>query len=502
MKIENFSIPFWILKNGIKNEKDQLFEFKDHFFLFDILRDFKQKQVIKKAAQVGLSVSMNLKAFFFAKQFGLSSIYIMPSDSDVEEFSKTKTDRIYQSNECIRRSIRMDNVGLKQIGDTFIYFKGTRSKAAPISTTTDILIRDEYDRHDLEISEIYSSRTSASKFKGEWTLSNPSTKGVGVDALWQLSDKKEWFIRCEECNEEQPLIWEKNVDEIKGIYVCSKCGAEIKERRKGKWISTGLGEWSGYHISQMLAQWLTAKDLIKEKETKGIEYFYNFILGEPYAVGDIPNFRQIITDNWTTEAIDEEPFYMGIDVGKEKHWVLGSAKGIFKIGKCLSRQELEDVIIRYNPTVVMDSGPERTWAEEFKKKFPKLFLCFYRKDKNIADMIQWGGDKGAFEDAKNWGYVWIDRNRVVEQTVWSLKENEIKFALSREDLEKVIQHWSAMRRIEEEVKSLRDKRYVWENTGPNHFCFTAGTKILTNKGEKNIEEIKIGDFVLTRNGFF
>ncbi len=473
MKLEDVSLPFWVVCNQIKNEKGELFEFKDHYFLYDILRDKSQLQVIKKAAQVGLSVTMNLKTFFFADKMGLSSIYIMPSDSDVEEFAKTKTDRIFQANECIRKRIKLDNVGLKQIGNTFIYYKGTRSKAAPISTTTDILVFDEYDRCDLEIAEIYSSRIVASKFKGKWLLSNPSSVGVGVDLAWKQSDKKEWFITCKKCGESQSLEWETNVDEIRGIYVCRNCGKELtdNERKIGKWQATGQGEWSGYHISQMMAPWLTAKDLIKEKEEKGIEYFRNFILGEQCSVGTSADFRQIITDNWTTDPLDAPPYYMGVDIGKRKHWVLGSRKGIFKIGVCESREELESVITRYNPIVVMDSGPERTWAEEFKRKFPKLFLCFYRRDKDIAEMVQWGGEKGNFEDAKNWGYVWIDRNRVIDDLVYNLMRGEIQFSLSRDDLEKYIKQWEDMRRIEEEVKSLRTGRYIWEAVkGINHFA--------------------------------
>lgn len=470
--LSNYSIISWILKNGIKNEKGELFEFKDHFFLYDILRDFSPEQVIKKCSQIGASVAMNLKVFFMADKKGIGSIYTMPSDSDVEEFSKTKTDRIFQANQCIRERIKLDNVGLKQIGDYFVYFKGTRSKAAPISTTTDCLIHDEKDRSDLKIVEDYQSRITASKYRWTWSLSNPSAYNIGIDLDWKLSDKKEWFITCLGCGKEQFLTWEDNVDEIKEIYVCSGCQKEFtkNERRLGKWKPTGTGRISGYHISQMMAPWLTASDLIKVKEKQGIAYFRNFILGEPYSAGEITDFSKAILDIWTPSSIDNGQLYMGIDVGKEKHWVLGSKEGIFRIGKCESRSELEEIIYKYNPIVVMDSGPERTWAEEFRNKFPKLWVCFYRKDKEGSEMIKWGGMKNSEEEYQKLGYVWIDRNRIIDDLVYNLQRGEFQINLNRDDLERYIEHWQTMRRMEE-INALGQKRYVWESsTGVNHFA--------------------------------
>lgn len=396
----------------------------------------------------------------------------MPSDTDVEEFSKTKTDKIFQSNKCIRSKLKLDNVSLKQIGNTFVYFKGTRSKSAPISTTADWLMHDEVDRSDLNIVETYESRISASDFKRRFYFSNPSLTNVGVDMYWKDSDKKEWFIRCDKCNEEQPLEWESNVNEIKGIYVCSKCNTELDDfvRMSGNWKPTARGDYSGYHISQMMASWLSAKDLIKVRERRGVEYFRNFVLGESYSVGEVTDFRQAVLDSWVGDPIDSKPFYMGVDIGRRKHWVLGSKKGIFKMGVCETREELESVIDRYNPTTVMDSGPERTWAEEFKKKYPKLYLCFYRRDKDKAEIISWGGEKGSFEDAKNIGYVWIDRNRLIDLVIYDLQKGEFLFNLKRDELEKMIEHWETMRRVKEDT-SLGGERYVWESTtGENHFA--------------------------------
>lgn len=40
-----------------------------------------------------------------------------------------------------------------------------------------------------------------------------------------------------------------------------------------------------------------------------------------------------------------------------------------------------------------------------------------------------------------------------------------------------------------------------DENSPDHFCLIGDTKIMTNKGEKKIKDIKINDFVLTRKGF-
>jgi len=467
------SPALWMRKNRFINEKGDVLTFKNHLFLFDIYKDMSQLQAIKKCAQIGASVMMNLKSFYMAKYMRLTTIYTMPSDSDVFEFVRTKSDKIFQSNPQLRKELVIDNVSLKQIGDRFIYFKGTRSKTAPLSTTSDVLIHDEIDRSDLFIIEQYKSRILASKFKAIWQLSNPSTIGVGVDVPWRESDQKEWFVKCGGCKNEQYLVWEENVDEIRRIYVCKFCNKELtpKERRLGHWKATKPGaEISGYHISQMMAPWMTAAELVKEKEKRGLAYFYNFILGEPYHVGTVADFRQMLTDSYTANPLDKEPFIMGIDIGIEKHYVLGSKKGIFKIGKVRTRQELESIIDKYNPWIAMDAGPERTWAEEFKQKYPKCFLVFYRADKPKAPIVQFGGMKGGKEDKKNWGYVWADRNRAIDKVINEYMIGNILMYLSREDLEAFIKHWETLRRIEE-ITGLGTKRYKWESTtGEDHWA--------------------------------
>lgn len=473
MKVEEHSPAMWMLKNNFINERGIPLAFdENHLFLYEIYKDLSPRQVLKKAAQIGASVMLNLKSFYMCKYKKYDVIYTMPSDTDVYEFVRTKTDKIFMSNPVLRKDIKIDNVGLKGIVDRFIYFKGTRSKTAPLSTTADLLIHDEIDRSDMIIIEQYASRIGASKYKGIWLASNPSISNVGVDIMWKDSDQKEWFIKCKGCGLEQQLIWEENVDEIRGIYVCKSCGKELtpRERRLGRWIPTNPGgEVSGYHISQMMAAWLTAKQLVKEKEKRGLEYFLNFVLGEPYHIGTTTDFRQMILDCYTTTPLDKKPYFLGVDIGIEKHYVLGSKEGVFETGKVKSRQQVEHIIEKYNPITVMDAGPERTWAEEFKDKYPNLHLCFFRTDRPRAEIVKWGGMSGNKEDLKDIGYVWVDRNRIIDLLISEILNGRMLFRMQREVLEAYMKHWGTMRRIEEGT-ALGSKRYKWESTtGEDHW---------------------------------
>ena len=476
LNLEEINLPFWIIKNGIVNEKSELLSFKERLFLYDIFNDFSRNQVIKKCAQVGLTVTKTIKSYFAAKKLGYNVIFTMASDDDVSEFVRTKADKIFQANELMRKNLFSDTVGLKQIGNRFVYYKGTKSKTAAISTTADILIHDEIDRSDLGTIEDYQSRILTSKYKATWYISNPSQIGIGVDEYWKLSDRKEWFIKCVKCNQWQTLTWEENVDQIRGLYVCKNCNEEIKDwqRIKGKWMPTAESKgFSGYHISQMMAPWISAKELIHEKENRTDEYFRNFILGEPYQVGETASFRQGIMDSQTARDLRTKPFFLGVDVGRVKHYLLGNKEGVFQKGKFEAREDLEEILKKWEPTTVIDAGPERTWAEEIQKKFPRVFLCFFHKDKDIKELIKWGGHKGTFEDRKNYGYVWADRTRIIDKTWADILNGEILYGMTKDELEEYIRHWETMRRIVVVEEKSKKERYVWESsTGLDHFVFT------------------------------
>lgn len=465
------SIIGFLKEHGIVNERGERIGFSDRPFLYDPIRDWSRFQCYKKAAQgIGMSVTMNLKALYAAKHKGWSSVHAFPTDGDAAEFVKTKTNKILRANPVFH-GIQSDNIELKEIGDRFIHYQGTNSRSGALSKTVDVIIQDEKDRSDQQFLKDLESRTINSNFKGVWSLSNPSVDGAGVDADWAESDKKEWFVTCKN-GHAQPMTWPESIDLVAGLFICSECKEPLSddERRKGKWTATGnpSAKWSGYHMTLMFAPRISASYLIEQWDGgKNPEYFNNFILGEPYSPGDTKIERHAILDNWTPKNIDTGKYYLGVDVGNVKHYVLGSEKGILKVGTFTEWHDLDQLLMRYSPTTVMDAMPENTMAHHYKDTKENFFICHFTKDKDNNSYIRWGEN-----DQK--GIVFADRNRLIDHFVNDLLDGKILYSLpSDKDFRTYIKHCEDLRRVKE-VNNLGVERYIWDSlTGEDHFLFAS-----------------------------
>ena len=468
MDLSQASIIGFLHKNQIVNEKSEPISFEKRLFLYDIFRDWSQEQVIKKAAQIGLSVTMIIKTLFAPKAFKWNIIYTLPSDSDVNEFVAAKTNKIIQSNSCFH-GLQTDNIERKQVGDRFVFYKGTISKTAAIMTTADLLVHDELDRSDLIAVENYRSRIKASDYKGIWKFSNPSVERAGVDVEWQKSDQKEWEILCTACNFWQIMRWPDSVDMNAKKFRCLRCGHHLTdgERAYGRWVAQAPGnKISGYHISLLMAPWVPAADIITESELDQ-EHFHNFILGEPWSPGDMRVSRATILDCWTPRNLETGRWYLGVDVGNIKHYVLGSEKGLIKIGKFSEWRNLDELLTKYKPICVIDAMPENTMSRYYVDNYPNVFMSYYKLDRARHDLIVWGKRTAQSDDS---GVVYSDRNRLIDTVIATVQRAEILFGLSSDrDFREFIKHWETLRRIKA-VNNQGIERYEWETTtGVDHY---------------------------------
>lgn len=468
--VQDFSIHDWVLKHNFKTEEGKPLDFRSHLFLFEPYCDFSPDQASKKCSQVGWTIMSMTKSIFAMQQLGWNIIYTMPSDSDITELVPAKFDQLVRNNPSAVPIADVNRVGMKSIGDKFLYFDGTISKTGAISKTVDCLIHDETDRSDQKRIAEYQSRITHSAVRATWKLSNPTTPRFGIDLDWQGSDQKEWVIRCRGCKQSQIMNWSRNVDVKKGAYICSSCGKVLtdEERRVGEWQQQNPGSAvSGYHVNQLIAPWIDAKYLIRWRDKPGgDETFFPMALGEPFSSADTVVDRTLILDCWTNREIGTAKWYLGIDVGRLKHWVLGSERGIVKIGRTESWRELEDIISRYNPVTVIDALPDITATDEFIAKYPRARKCYFNKDKATSEAVKYG-------EGEEFKVVWANRSRCIGETVGEFMAGEILLALDPNDpaLPYFITHWETVRRQPKETP-LGQVVYEWDTVSTeDHFVF-------------------------------
>jgi hypothetical protein len=446
--------------------------------------DMASLQVVLKAPQIGATVAELIKTMYCAKKNKWDVIYTLPTQGDVNDMAGGKVNRIIAQNPVLLDWCKEhDTVEQKAIGDNIIYYRGTWTTKQAMMVSSDLNVHDEVDASNPEVITQYETRLQAKSNGRRWYFSHPSLAGFGVDIYWRQSDRKEWFITCPSCKKEQQLKWPDNIDLITRSYICQFCKEPISDssRRLGAWKATSSGIFSGYHISQLMCPWITAEKICIDWETKPKEYFYNYVLGLPYAQGDDKIDSTTVLKNCVEEVNDqEEPIIIGVDTGLPIHYVIGNKDGLFHYGQCKEPSQgydpydtLEGFLKRWKKSIIVsDQGGDLIGIRKLAAKYPgKVYLCYYRRDSTGAQMIKWGqGD--------NYGIVTVDRNRMIQMIVEQLKEiGRIKLNGTKEEWTEFADQFNNIYREfvtsnngqGKDDSSLYKNQFVWKRMGPDHY---------------------------------
>jgi hypothetical protein len=480
----------WVEKHGIVNEAGQTIEFKKRSFLKAIYDDLSPKIAILKPPQIGATVMSCIKALYVAHELRKDIVYTLPTQSDVQDIVGGSFNRIIAQNPILQAWTKdHDTVEQKGVGDNLIRFRGTFSPKQATMVPASLLIHDEVDSSDAEVLTLYQTRLEGQEReedKWSWYFSHPSLSGHGVDVYWEQSDKKEWFITCNECKTEQILEWPTSVDIERGLYICRKCGSSIgdNERINGKWMGTGNGDFSGYHISQLMLYNKSAKDIIKafNDPQKDRQYFYNYVLGLPYIGSEDRIDPSVVLRNCVDVVNEQEGrTIIGADTGHGIHYVLMNKDGVFFFDhetEITATKDPYDVIRDYlyrfvRSIAVFDQGGDLIGVRKLQAEFPgRVFLCFYRKDKKTTELMTKGeGDK--------YGEVYVDRNRMMTLCVEEMRDTgRVRLNGTKDEWAEFASHWGNMYREKIEVdskpgkddKTLYGGEWVWKRNGPDHFA--------------------------------
>lgn len=474
----------WVEKYKIKNEAGLPIEFHNHRFMMDFYNDMNPLQVFLKPPQIGATVAEIIKTLYCAHKKGWDIIYTLPTQADVQDMAGGKINRIIAQNPILKEWVKdHDTVEQKSVGKQIIYYRGTFSNKQAMMVSSDLNVHDEVDASDAQVIAQYETRLQAKAGGRRWYFSHPSVAGFGVDIHWQKSDKKEWFVVCPHCKKEQQLSWPDNIDLVRRCYQCSICKEEMSDetRRMGKWKATAVGDFSGYHCSQLMCPWITAEKILKDKVEKDEQYFWNYVLGLPYVGSENKISAGQILKNVTSKVNEQNnTIVIGVDTGLPIHYTVANKEGVFYYGKCQAPSanydpygELENLLLKWKDAIIVsDQGGDLIGIRKLQAKYPgKVFLCYYRKDRKTKEMIRWGKDE-------EYGTVIVDRNRMIQLSVEQFRDiGRIRLNGDVADWKEFADHWNNIYRelvVAKETPGkdshgLYNAEFVWKRNGPDHF---------------------------------
>jgi phage terminase large subunit GpA-like protein len=275
--------------------------------------------VLMMGAQTGKSACfLNVGVGYFTEQDPSHVMIVQPTIDDAEKFSKDRVAKMISETPRLKplfaspRSRDSNNTLLhKEFPGGFIRLAGANAPSGLASTPIRILICDEVDKYPPSAGtegdpvELGIKRTTTYWNRKIALASTPNIKHESrIEAAFQASDQRYFYVPCPQCEELQVLRWENlrwpspengapRHQPEKCYYICAH-GCEIIEQdkfemvRHGSWISDAQsldGKTAGFHINALYSPWITWAELIHEfikatkvaKEQRNTELLKTFV---------------------------------------------------------------------------------------------------------------------------------------------------------------------------------------------------------------------------------
>lgn len=237
-----------------------------------------------------------------------------PSEPMSEAFVQDKLDPMLRATPVLSERVApeggrsaVNNVGKKEFPGGYLSMAWATSSTALRMRSVKLVWADEIDEYPLSINKqgdpiaLAYKRTQTFRAQGAKLVlaSTPVLKGMSrIDEYFEASDKRYFFVPCEQCGTFDHLVWEQLKWE-KGkpetaYYECPHCGfpmsdSSIKRQVKfGHWRATApFNGTAGFHIWQIYSPWSSLREIAREHdEAKGKaekeQYFWNTVVGRSY----------------------------------------------------------------------------------------------------------------------------------------------------------------------------------------------------------------------------
>lgn len=469
------------------------------------LRDEHPHKVYKKGRQIGITELSVTEAICFLDQNpNTNLIYTFPRDKQLETLATTRINPAFNETPRMRRLLTgVNQQQTKRINQSHLILRSAWEAGLGEGVNADVVVFDEKDRMKPGIEVAFKESMASSSFGWVRDVSTPTLPNRGVDETYQLSDQRNWFVKCSRCGHKQPITHEsikqmvnlpmvlpKELPKDAFEYLCEKpkCGG-VLNRMHGEWVAKrpSVQRVRGYHMPQMIAIWLSATDIMQKRvDYKFIQLWTNYVLGE-VALGesillhdsdfDAANAGHPLIHGRTADWVY---ITVGIDWG-HKNWLV--VQGLNTNG----RQYI------LNGNMFVDNRSEELqsvrrideWIERFQ---PDMIIADdgYGKDRNAYLLRRYGegrffacrynpAEKGGQTFTPSWqparNQVLCDRTMALKNLCRLIKDREIGFPNDEHEIIKaLITHLKALMPMLEEDEETKEVIEVINSTGDDHLA--------------------------------
>lgn len=263
--------------------------------IYQVFADASVKDaVLMKSVQVGASELLTRLTLYLADTNRISTLYVFPALKQMQDFVDARISPLIEQNPRWANQGGVMNKGLKRIGDSYCYFRGSEARNDLISVDADLLVLDEYDALDPAHIPEAEGRLAGSQLALIRRVGVPTDPEYDIAKLYEPSDQRRWHVSCAGCADLQPLTFQDNLrwhhdhdgEVVDACIVCRRCQAPLNVVN-GRWIAQyPQRSRPGFQVHRLLDPHADLPRLIRASKQRGprlTKFFYNNGLGLPYS---------------------------------------------------------------------------------------------------------------------------------------------------------------------------------------------------------------------------
>ena len=316
--------------------------------------------VVMSSAQVGKTEIINNIVGYYIHQDPAPMLVVQPTEKLAESWSTDRLAPMLRDSEVFRNLVkdpRARDSGNKILYKRFpgghITMAGSNSPSSLASRPVRLVLCDEVDRYPVsagsEGDPVNLAKKRATTFWNRKIVltSTPTIKDLSrIEAAYNQSDQRRYYVPCPSCGEYQTLKWsqvkwDKDKIDNKSInkpetahYVCEINGCVLTNTDKNAMLKNG--EWraenefsniAGFHLNELYSPWVSWSKIVAEflkakllPET--LKTWVNTTLGETWEdQGDSVDDNSLLArkENWGDTAPSEVLIITaGVDVQNDR----------------------------------------------------------------------------------------------------------------------------------------------------------------------------------------